>query len=316
MRKNKKSEHYINSIRLFNFQSHKESELELSPGLNVIIGQSDSGKTSIIRALNWIVWNRPSGDEFINKNAKSCFAEITFSDGAKISRNKEKNGKANYYIVNGQQLKAIGQDVPKEVSDILNLSEINIQKQFDAPFLISETPGQIAKALNEISRLEDIDTTISNINSSIKQEKEKIEDLQQYNEKLKVQLNSFPDIEKLEQKLVDIEKLDEQEKTAVMNLNKIKTLLREYEEEQKELIENKSLYEAIPNIELKLERLLTAKQTYKDKELLINRLSALLITEKKEMLKLKEIQTRLINLKTEWNKIKPNECPLCGGNWS
>ncbi len=310
-----KSKHHISSIQLFNFQGHKKSELALSPGINVITGQSDSGKTSIIRALNWIVWNRPSGDEFVNKKAKSCFAEIIFGDGTKITRSKEKDGKVNYYVVNGQQLKAIGQDVPKEVSDILNLSEINIQRQFDSPFLVSETPGQVAKALNEISHLEDIDIAASNINSSIRQEKDRIESLQQQNEKLNIQLNSLPDVEKLGQKIADIERLDEKEKTLSMKLNRIEDLLVEYEEVQKELTENEKLYEAIPSIRSRLETLLALKETSKDKEISVSRLDDLVLAGKKESVGIKNTQLELEKLRAEWKLNKPNECPLCGENW-
>lgn len=310
-----KSKHHISSIQLFNFQSHKESELVLSPGINVITGQSDSGKTSIIRALNWIVWNRPSGDEFVNRKAKSCFAEITLGDGTKIARNKEKDGKINYYVVNGQQLKAIGQDVPKEVSDALNLSEINIQKQFDAPFLISETPGQVAKALNEISHLEDIDIATSNINSSIKQGKDGIELLQRQNEMLNFQLSSLPDIEKLGQKVADIERLDDKEKSLTRELDRLEDAMIEYEDAQKELTERANLYEAMPSIRSRLEQLSALKQTIKDSELLVNRLGALVLAGRKEYFSVKTIQTELQELRAEWKDNKPKECPLCGGDW-
>ena len=54
----------IQSLQINNFQSHKYSVMELHKGVNVIIGPSDSGKTTILRALRWLVWNRPSGDAF------------------------------------------------------------------------------------------------------------------------------------------------------------------------------------------------------------------------------------------------------------
>ncbi|MCK9524299.1 MAG: AAA family ATPase, partial [Limnochordia bacterium] len=38
----------IEKLTLKNFQSHKHSELEFAPGLNAIIGQSDSGKSALL----------------------------------------------------------------------------------------------------------------------------------------------------------------------------------------------------------------------------------------------------------------------------
>ena len=56
---------YLKQITLKNFQSHKDSTIQLDRGLNAIIGPSDSGKSAIIRAIKWVLYNEPSGDFFI-----------------------------------------------------------------------------------------------------------------------------------------------------------------------------------------------------------------------------------------------------------
>ena len=53
----------IQSLALKNFQSHKDTLIKFDPGVNVIVGSTDSGKSAIIRALRWLVWNRPIGDK-------------------------------------------------------------------------------------------------------------------------------------------------------------------------------------------------------------------------------------------------------------
>lgn len=50
----------IKSIIIKNFQSHANTELELCDGVNVILGNSDVGKTAILRALGWIFLDRKS----------------------------------------------------------------------------------------------------------------------------------------------------------------------------------------------------------------------------------------------------------------
>ena len=52
----------IQSLHIKNLQSHKDSHLDFCEGVNVIVGPSDSGKSAILRALRWIVKNRPQGD--------------------------------------------------------------------------------------------------------------------------------------------------------------------------------------------------------------------------------------------------------------
>ena len=43
----------LKKLILKNFQSHSDSELEFDKGINVICGNSDSGKSSIIRSFIW-----------------------------------------------------------------------------------------------------------------------------------------------------------------------------------------------------------------------------------------------------------------------
>ena len=70
----------IKSIDIENFQSHKKTRIDFDPGVNVIIGRSDSGKTSILRALNWVINNKPSGEAFIRHGNKEARASIILDD--------------------------------------------------------------------------------------------------------------------------------------------------------------------------------------------------------------------------------------------
>ncbi len=44
----------LKSLRLENFQSHKDLYVEFSDGLNIITGTNNAGKTAIFRALDYI----------------------------------------------------------------------------------------------------------------------------------------------------------------------------------------------------------------------------------------------------------------------
>ena len=87
----------IEYIQLRNFQSHKDSELEFSPGVNVIIGDSDQGKTAIMRAFYWLIFGKPSGDSMRKWNTKAD-TEVTVETAEhQISRIRGKS--VNQYIV-------------------------------------------------------------------------------------------------------------------------------------------------------------------------------------------------------------------------
>ncbi len=78
---------YIKKVRIQGFQSHLDSTFTLSPGLNVITGPSDAGKTAIIRALRWLAFNEPQGEAFIH-TIRDTDGNITQSaEQATLSKN-------------------------------------------------------------------------------------------------------------------------------------------------------------------------------------------------------------------------------------
>ena len=77
---------YIEKVILENFQSHKFTSVEFDRGLNIIVGASDSGKTAILRAIKWALYNDPAGDYFIREGATEASVSIFFSDKTSIKK--------------------------------------------------------------------------------------------------------------------------------------------------------------------------------------------------------------------------------------
>jgi len=200
----------IKSIHIENFQSHKNTTLTLSDGVNVVIGSSDSGKTAIIRALNWLVNNKPAGEDFRSSWGGDTTVDIILNKDMCVSRERTKE---NLYIISSnkgvmaQEFKSFGQDVPQEIKQLLNFSDINIQYQLDSPFLLSATAGEVGRYLNKIVSLDKIDSTLSNIEKRRRKIKSEIEmfkgQLSQQNEELK----KYDDLDEIEEKIKQIEKL-------------------------------------------------------------------------------------------------------------
>ncbi len=160
----------IQSVEINNFQVHKHTSIEFSPGINAIVGSSDSGKSSIIRALLWAYNNRPLGEAFVsywNRNKKDAIAgetsvTIAFDNG---TMTRIKTPDRNGYTINDVELGAIGTDVPQEVSALFRITDLNIFEQDDRPFLISESSGEVAKYLNRLVKLDKIDYCLAEIES-------------------------------------------------------------------------------------------------------------------------------------------------------
>ncbi len=254
----------IRRIEIKNFQSHKKTNLNLSPGINAIIGSSDSGKSAILRALNWTIYNRPSGDALVsnwNKNEKGKLIDDSFTtiikDDNVLTRMKKKD--FNGYIINSSIAGAIGTDVPEQVQDFFDLSEVNIQKQTDAHFLLSNTAGEVARFFNKIIKLDDIDKALylvekkkNGTNSEIKRTSKEIEELEpkldSYNwidkaEELSERLDVIYD--KIQKKKHDTEEL----KSDIQTYNNINKSL----EGSKKIIELEEKVDKIFNIKKEIE---------------------------------------------------------------
>jgi len=167
----------IKKLIIENFQSHEKTELNLDPGVNIITGVSQSGKTAILRALYWLLHNRPSGDRIRSSFAKGATkVMIETSEGDQIWHVKD--DKVNSYALGNEVFDKIGRDIPDMVQRALRVSELNVQKQLDEPFLVTSSAGEVAKTINRITRLEMVDNWVTDLTqniNSINREKERLE---------------------------------------------------------------------------------------------------------------------------------------------
>jgi hypothetical protein len=72
-----------------------------------------------------------------------------------------KNPKEYGYKVGQEKFVACGKQAPKAVTDRLKLTDVNFQSQMDSVFLLALTGGQLAREINKIVALDDIDKSIS-----------------------------------------------------------------------------------------------------------------------------------------------------------
>ena len=201
-------------IKINNFQSLKEVEFEVPVGVTAVTGDSDIGKSSIIRALKslYIGWSS-NGDVRHGESNSSLYVE---DDDYSILREK---GKKNRYevVINGEktELEKVGRNLPDEVEK-LGVRKISlennvvltpqIQGQHQYIFLLDKFETDVAIALGAISRAS-IPTKASRLcGKDIKQIgtdiKYKESDLKNVGEKLK----AFEGLEDLEASIDLIEK--------------------------------------------------------------------------------------------------------------
>jgi len=228
----------IQRLTIENIQSHKHSELDFHPGVNVIVGTSDCGKTAIIRSLKLAAFNRPSGDGLRSNWGGRSAVSILLTDGNLVTRVKDKREE---YWLNDTEFRAFGSEVPKEIAETLNFSEINLQNQMDSSFLLSSTAGEVALHFNKIAKIDQIDKAITTINGKISKIKSDIEYTKNDVEKQKEDLLNYEFLEKFEIEVESLELLTKQVKSFKGNCSDLTVLLSNIEEVQESIEETKKV---------------------------------------------------------------------------
>lgn len=274
----------ISKVEIENFQSHKKTVMEFDPGVNVLIGKSDRGKSAIFRAINWPISNRPLGDSFRSEWGGDTRVVLFTSEGNKIERLRStgKSVSRNEYILNDQILKAFGTEVPEEVRNILQIDAFNIQAQMDAPFLLSSTPGEAARLLNKAASIDAIDQTISGIKNALQKidadTKYKERQLEKYQQDIKL-YDNLPEIELVIEAVEGLEKEVEGLVRGQAALNRVK---KEIERVELKLEEGK-------DVPVLLDRVIAIEESYQTHQNQVNQYNRIYRMNKQ----IKEIQKSL-----------------------
>jgi len=173
---------FIKQVILENFQSYEKGIFNLDPCLNIIVGISNVGKSSLSRALGFILFGQPWDKSWVRFGAKYCRVIIQTDTGIEVIR--EKGDKVNRYILKlsnqpEQLFESFGTAVPEQVQQALKIHEVqidttdklnlNLAGQMDALFLLSQTGSYRAKVLGKLSGATYLDHAIRELNKDKRQ---------------------------------------------------------------------------------------------------------------------------------------------------
>ena len=154
----------IRKLSIRNFESHEDSEIEFTPGLNLIIGQSNQGKSSIVRALALVAANRFDKD-CVRTGCDFCTVRAETDRGWVECRRGES---VNEWVVAiggnpPQAYRNIGAGMPPGALEALGIGERprgdmreipNIMFQLEKHYMLAEIDGKKATA-NVVARMMD-----------------------------------------------------------------------------------------------------------------------------------------------------------------
>ena len=220
----------------------------MSDGYNVILGESNQGKTSILRAIRFVAECKPTGKGLIRKGTTESLVVLTLENGTIIERfiGKKDNGYRIFYPDgtisegNTRMVSEVQQVMGWNNLQIGDKEElpINYLKQGDGWFLTSETATDKARILGALNNtdgadavIKDVDAKNTSINEDIKHENIEITNLAAEIDKVSKTRENLVAIKQIIEKAIIVEKIQDY-------LEK----LRDYEEKCAELEEIDSIF--------------------------------------------------------------------------
>lgn len=288
----------LTKLKINNFQKHEELSIEFDQ-VTTIIGTNGAGKSSVIRALDFLFNNVPRGTSYIRHGETECEVKAKL-DNTTIRRVR---GKVNEYYLDDKKFAAFGTEVPDEIRNLVNINELNIQKQLDAALWFHLSPLEISRKLNKIVNLDMIDAVLKDVSEQLYAANQQVK----LNDKL---IKETEENVKKNEWVLDVEDKVTTLKEKQTLLEKKKLELRDIRELNRKITELLQKVKKIPEIDFqaldnKLSRLQSLRSEQKrmesdaDRWASADRWRALAIAESKEA-------------EAAVNKLKQLECPLCG----
>lgn len=238
-------------VNLENFQSISKADLEFVQGINIIVGQSNSGKSAILRAIKGAVLN-PNGSQRYIKNGEKQFKVNVEYEGNDISWTREGN-KSPKYIINGEEYLKVGssnlQDVCPKSGFVLDErgNLMNIESELELPFPFDKSNSELFKLFEKNIFCVSDSSSVTKFIKADEEEANRLKDNSTYElDRIKQKLEA---INELEQE-IDLNKLINGRNTLSNLMNKSNEIKLDIQNLSGIIEAGKVLKKAVPTIEV------------------------------------------------------------------
>lgn len=165
-------------LKLQNFKSHIDTEIEFNKGTTIILGDNGAGKSSIFEGINFALYkkyNTKSLNDLINTKADSMSVDLSFLVGNqeyKVTRTRnQKKSTAELFILQNNDYHSIvsgDKEVNNHIEELLEidadlfLNAIYI-RQGEIDSLVTQKASERKKNISKLLRLENLETSYKNI---------------------------------------------------------------------------------------------------------------------------------------------------------
>ena len=231
----------IEKVELKNFQVHEKLEVNFTDGVNAILGPSNSGKTSILRAINWVLYDTPKGANFITSGKPSCSVTVHLSNGFSITRARSRSSSGSYKLKlpNGEvkEFRGFSNNIPSMITNAHQMPEItivdkkyrlNVANQLDGPFMIGASSNDKMNIIGALADTDRADKLAKELKGEAQQSASVVKLLEKELDEINEKIESFSDITLIEQSIKKIENIEDVIKKSVSNIELISKIKDKY----------------------------------------------------------------------------------------
>ena len=310
----------LTKLSFENFQSLKNTSIDIDPGFNVLVGPSDLGKSASIRALRALIYNAPAPG-LVRQGARDFQISAQIDDGTTEILNKGKNI-SQYTIVpsdGGDErvfAKAGAHGVPEEISELWRLGNadsrnLTFAAQHDPPFLIAEPASAVAKVLGDLTNASMLTEAVSKANkirvAALADEKARTREA----EETKAEILTHAGLKKRSELVVQARKLYERAKGAEDRLNALRALQRDYEETVEALAQARKLTHSLSDPVAAYDKALSALTRLDFLENLSDEYTRTIKLIEQTQLETAGFDESIEELEQQIHELMGDSCPLC-----
>lgn len=158
-------------VDISNYQILSDVHLEFDEGINIIVGESNNGKSAILRAIETALFNLPR-ESHIQEGKSYTRIGISYNGHNIIYNRDRKSSSQVSYEVDNHLYEKLGRGQPEFIYNLFCIKEdeigdiktrLNFQKQMSYPFMLDKTPSQLFKFMLEFSEKDNLSEVLSNM---------------------------------------------------------------------------------------------------------------------------------------------------------
>ena len=234
----------VQRIHIKNFQRHADLKLDFKSDINVITGLTDSGKSGVFRAMEWLFnFSNISESDYRKEGTKETSVKVWLVNDFQVERIRSNT--INRYILSKENCEdkifdSFGKNTPEEIVEVFGINTINVDdehinlnfaSQDQLNFLLDSTYSDTfkAKLFNKLTGNEVLDKAFKELNRE--------------------NLRFNREIKETEENLV---KQEEQLSEYSLSYKKLKKKLCLVTEQYEKIKEEMEIYEHLKNLSEKL----------------------------------------------------------------